>query len=71
MLLRGPNGRARPFLKFLNIAGTITQLPLKSAIAENGYFQLYLDFKGQNVNMPALFKNFRNGHALELYKDSF
>ena len=71
MLLMGPNGRAWPFLKFLNIAGTITQLPLKSAIAEKGHFQLSLDFKGKNVNFPTVFKNFINGHALELYKHSF
>ena len=71
MFLMGPKARAWPFLKFLNTVGTITHLPLNSVIAENGHFQLSLDFKGKNVNLPAMFKNFRNGQALELYKDSF
>ena len=29
-------------------------------------FSAIADFKGQNVNLPAMFKNFKNGQALAL-----
>ena len=71
MFLMGPKARSERIVKFLNNVGTITLLPLKSVIAENGRFQLSLDFKGKNVIVPTLFKNFTIRHDLVLYKDSF